>query len=151
MADLLAAISSSEHARSGILRSGAGVICRMVVVVPRVWPTRERLRDGCGMVFRCARPRCHASRLARRSHRRPTGQQCDQGNGRDPTKRTHRLSIPPRSLKATAHKTARLNRNALPMTDTELNVMAALAIIGLSNNPKNGYNTPAAIGTPMTL
>ena len=36
----------------------------------------------------------------------------------------------------------------MPITDTELNVIAALAIIGLSSNPKNGYSTPAAIGTP---
>ena len=32
----------------------------------------------------------------------------------------------------------RLNRKALPMTDTELNVIAALAIIGLSSSPMNG-------------
>lgn len=33
------------------------------------------------------------------------------------------------------------------ITETELNVIAALAIIGLSNKPKNGYSTPAAIGS----
>ena len=44
-----------------------------------------------------------------------------------------------------------LNRNALPITDTELKLMAAAAIIGESNIPKKGYNTPAAIGTPKTL
>ena len=37
------------------------------------------------------------------------------------------------------------------MTDTELNVIAALAIIGLSSSPNQGYSTPAAIGTPATL
>ena len=37
------------------------------------------------------------------------------------------------------------------MTETELNVIAALAIIGLSSRPANGYSTPAAIGTPSTL
>jgi hypothetical protein len=37
------------------------------------------------------------------------------------------------------------------MTDTELNVMAALAIIGLSSKPKTGYRTPPAIGTPSAL
>lgn len=31
-----------------------------------------------------------------------------------------------------------LNLNAFPITVTELNVMAALAIIGLNSNPKNG-------------
>jgi hypothetical protein len=30
------------------------------------------------------------------------------------------------------------SRNAFPITETELNVIAALAIIGLSNSPVNG-------------
>jgi hypothetical protein len=42
-------------------------------------------------------------------------------------------------------------RSALVITETELNVIAALANIGLSSNPKNGYSTPAAIGTPSEL
>jgi hypothetical protein len=37
------------------------------------------------------------------------------------------------------------------MTDTELKVIAALAIIGLKRMPKAGYKTPAAMGTPRTL
>ena len=41
--------------------------------------------------------------------------------------------------------------SALPITDTELKVIAALAIIGLSNKPKTGYSTPAASGTPTAL
>lgn len=45
----------------------------------------------------------------------------------------------------------RLRRSALAMTDTELRLMAALAIIGLSKRPKSGYNAPAAMGTPTTL
>jgi hypothetical protein len=44
-----------------------------------------------------------------------------------------------------------LNRNAFVITDTELNVIAALAIIGDKSNPIKGNNTPAAIGTPTTL
>jgi hypothetical protein len=43
------------------------------------------------------------------------------------------------------------NRKAFPITDTELNVIAAAAIIGLSKMPKTGYSTPAAIGTPRAL
>jgi hypothetical protein len=39
----------------------------------------------------------------------------------------------------------------LPITVTELNVIAPLAIIGLSNTPNHGYRIPAAIGTPATL
>lgn len=45
----------------------------------------------------------------------------------------------------------RLSLNALPITDTELKLIAAAAIIGLRSKPKNGYNTPAAIGTPSEL
>ncbi len=43
------------------------------------------------------------------------------------------------------------NLSAFQTTETELNAIAALAIIGLNNTPKNGYRTPAAIGTPNTL
>ena len=52
---------------------------------------------------------------------------------------------------AEIYKAARRKRKAFPITDTELNVIAALAIIGLSSNPNTGYNTPAATGTPSTL
>lgn len=37
------------------------------------------------------------------------------------------------------------------MTDTELKLIAAAAIIGDNNIPKNGNRTPAAIGTPRVL
>lgn len=36
------------------------------------------------------------------------------------------------------YSSVRRSRSAFMMTDTELNVIAALAIIGLSTNPKNG-------------
>jgi hypothetical protein len=39
----------------------------------------------------------------------------------------------------------------LEITETELNVMAALAIIGLNRVSKNGYRMTAAMGTPKTL
>ena len=43
-------------------------------------------------------------------------------------------------------------RRALPMTETELKLMAAAAIIGLrSRCAEIGYSTPAAIGTPKAL
>jgi hypothetical protein len=45
----------------------------------------------------------------------------------------------------------RRKRSALRITDTELSVMAALAHIGLMNDPVNGYSTPAATGTPTAL
>ncbi len=49
------------------------------------------------------------------------------------------------------YNATRRRRSALAMTDTELNVMAALAIIGLRSTPNTGYSTPAATGTPRTL
>lgn len=42
-------------------------------------------------------------------------------------------------------------RRALAITETELKLMAALASIGLSSQPRNGYRTPAATGMPITL
>ncbi len=42
-------------------------------------------------------------------------------------------------------------RSALVITETELNVIAAAAMIGLRSSPKNGYSTPAATGMPIEL
>ncbi len=39
---------------------------------------------------------------------------------------------------ASRHSVTRRRRNALPITDTELKLIAAAAIIGLNSNPKNG-------------
>jgi len=44
-----------------------------------------------------------------------------------------------------------LRRKAFAITDTELKLMAAAAIIGLSNNPNIGNKIPAATGTPIEL
>ena len=49
------------------------------------------------------------------------------------------------------YKFTLLNRNELPITETELTLIAAAAIIGDNNNPKKGNKIPAAIGTPTTL
>ena len=43
------------------------------------------------------------------------------------------------------------NLSAFQTTETELKAIAALAMIGLRSNPKNGYKMPAAIGTPKVL
>jgi hypothetical protein len=40
---------------------------------------------------------------------------------------------------------------ALAITHTELKLIAAAAIIGLSNIPKNGNKIPAATGTPSEI
>src|SRR4051812_27947846 len=45
----------------------------------------------------------------------------------------------------------RRRRRAFAITLTELTLMAAPAIIGLSTHPKSGYSTPAASGTPSAL
>lgn len=42
-------------------------------------------------------------------------------------------------------------RSALPITETELKLMAAAAIIGLRRIPKKGYSAPAASGMPRAL
>ena len=42
-------------------------------------------------------------------------------------------------------------RRVLPITETEEKLIAAAAIMGLNNNPNDGYKTPAAIGTPIEL
>ena len=49
------------------------------------------------------------------------------------------------------YSTTFLKRRALAMTDTELNVIAALAIIGFRSSLNAGYRTPAATGTPRAL
>lgn len=41
--------------------------------------------------------------------------------------------------------------NALAITETELKLMAAAAIIGFKSSPKDGKSTPAASGTPAAL
>ena len=53
--------------------------------------------------------------------------------------------------KGRVHNFTRRRRSALPMTDTELSVIAALAQIGLMSSPSTGYSTPAATGTPRAL
>ena len=43
------------------------------------------------------------------------------------------------------------SRSAFPITDTELKLIAAAAMMGLKSHPNAGYRTPAAIGTPAAL
>lgn len=42
-------------------------------------------------------------------------------------------------------------RSAVPITETELRLIAAAAIMGLRSSPKTGYSVPAATGTPRAL
>lgn len=55
------------------------------------------------------------------------------------------------SLLPLLHMASRRSRSAFPMTDTELRLMAAAAMMGDSSRPKAGYRTPAAMGTPAVL
>jgi hypothetical protein len=78
----------------------------------------------------------HAGEIAERADDRRT----DQGHKQKGCRTPHH------------HQSTTLrNRSAFAITETELNVMAALAIIGLSSHPNTGYNTPAATGTPSAL
>lgn len=43
----------------------------------------------------------------------------------------------------------RRKRSALAITDTELKLMAAAAIMGESSRPKTGYSTPAQLGVVL--
>ena len=56
-----------------------------------------------------------------------------------------------RALYDLLQSSTRRSRSALAMTETELNVIAALAIIGLRGSPNHGYSSPAAMGTPARL
>jgi len=50
-----------------------------------------------------------------------------------------------------SYNSALRNLKELVITDTELKLIAAAAITGLSKTPKNGYSTPAASGMPSEL
>ena len=54
-------------------------------------------------------------------------------------------------LLMTFYNCTRLSLSELLITETELKLMAAAAIMGDNSIPKNGYSTPAAIGTPAVL
>ena len=60
------------------------------------------------------------------------------------------MSIPVK-FKRSNHILKLRNRNEFTITETELKLIAAAAIIGDNNSPKTGYNTPAATEIPNTL
>ena len=84
------------------------------------------------------------------AHRQHGDEQSGRQTDAAAPKWDHVPSIPrPRSLRR--HSLTRRRRSALAITETELTLIAAAAIIGLSSTPKSGYSTPAAIGTPAAL
>ena len=94
---------------------------------------------------------------ANRSRHRQGGEEQQQDDA-DAMSPAHVLSIargarqePPQRRIGRFYREIRLSRSEWPITDTELKVIEALAIMGLSNRPTNGYNTAAATGTPSTL
>ena len=54
-------------------------------------------------------------------------------------------------IKVRYHILKLLNRNEFIITETELKLIAAAAIMGDNNIPKTGYKTPAATEIPNTL
>ncbi len=54
-------------------------------------------------------------------------------------------------LGAVPQSLTRRSLRELVITETELKLMAAAAMIGERSIPKKGYRTPAATGTPMVL
>lgn len=93
----------------------------------------------------------------RRGHRR--ADQCNHDEQRHNAGTHHVYSTAPRralgtrehALMRALYSVVRRSRNAFAITDTELNVIAALATTGLSSRPDTGYSTPAASGTPSRL
>ena len=107
------------------------------------------LRRVAGMGHRIGRHPIQVPRtddLARCQRRgRGNNDKCD-GERHDPL--AHRNEYIPHAVR---HSAAVRSRSALAMTDTELKLIAAAAIIGESSRPVTGYRTPAAIGTPAAL
>ena len=80
----------------------------------------------------------------------PVMKHAPRGRREDATSALLGLITPWRGCLFPYSRTVR-RRRALPITETELRLMAAAAIIGLSRSPNTGYSTPAATGTPSVL
>ncbi len=92
-----------------------------------------------------------AGKLAGKARDWSTRQYQRQAKSDEREKSLHASRSIPHVPPLSSHSDVLRRRSAFPITETELNVIAALAIIGLSSRPKTGYSTPAAIGTPSTL
>ena len=111
----------------------------------------RRRRHRMFMLWRRVRPlrELQRHRLRRGWSRRD--EQDDERGGAKPQdgRRTHEAT---RSRGYPEYQISAVrNRSALPITDTELKLMAAAAIMGESRIPNTGYSTPAAMGTPAEL
>ncbi len=85
-------------------------------------------------------------RLHRRDAARPERQALQAQAARSVLGRTRA-----RDLIVAAHTERRRRRSAFAITETELRLIAAAAIIGLSSRPNGRKRMPAAIGTPSAL
>jgi len=106
--------------------------------------TRQELRDGDELrILRIVDPAAPCDELAMKIT-----------DVRDrPAKRTQaELQEDDENLERSVHeRDCPISLSAFVMTDTDEKLIAAAAIIGDSNKPRNGYNAPAAIGTPSAL
>jgi hypothetical protein len=98
--------------------------------------------DGSAFALR-ASPRHRARARSSSARAEADGRRCAKHNGKDArTNRDVTNGQPSDSFRSLS---------AFAMTETELKVIAALAIIGLNSSPDQGYRMPAATGTPATL
>ena len=95
-------------------------------------------------------PFCNLTRFRRRGQSLSEGPSCRSELARESSFLLREIREQARSYKG-LYNFIRFRRRAFVITDTELKLMAAAAIIGLSRMPKNGNSTPAATGTPMAL
>ena len=114
------------------------------------WPARQPREDDDrgsrshdGDRGRCRHRQTRRSRDRRRNTRprmRPRRPELPRAPSSGGYRRPESATFPriEYSARAASHSSARLSRSALPMTDTELKVIAALAIIGLSSRPTIG-------------
>ena len=112
---------------------------RSVGALDRVTGMRYPLRRQVKRVRR-------AQDLARRQRGR--GGRNQERDGKHHDTLTHRNEY---SATLGVHSAAVRSRSALAITDTELKLIAAAAIMGDSSRPVNGYRIPAATGTPAAL
>jgi hypothetical protein len=78
--------------------------------------------------------------IARKRTQADKASQCEQPGSASETHQRHLLTSPIAGVKRkqASYSGALRSRNALAITETELKLIAAPAIIGLSSSPKNG-------------
>jgi len=111
-----------------------------------VLPNRERSRRSVAGAPQRVPEAARAPPPSRRTVPQPSGQ---RGVGAGQRRQGREGSAHDRV--SDVCRSTRRRRSALPITDTELKLIAAAAMMGERRMPKNGYRTPAATGTPSAL